>query len=286
MNRLTKIVVAIALVAMSMTAIAGEVTVKGIHGTWWNPAYDGEGFVLEQYDDGTFVAYMYTYHNVIGWQRWFVGAGGVSDSVNDRIEIVMYETDGGGMGSTSNPVDVNREEYGLLTLDLISCDIIEMELMSSDGWQDRTSYTLQRLLPHGGLTNAFCEDEYDPTAVEEASFKHYHNSWMGLSEIGPLVGTMTMETQVIGEDAVLVYALALEAIDGDLTISKVSAVDSTGNVQPGISLSKGQVIEEGTTWAYTLTSPLTNGKTVELHYLVEIEGLGEAVDFFVTLTTN
>ena len=117
------------LLLFSQALMAESITVHGIHGSWWNPQYSGEGFALEQYDDGFVIAYWYTY-DVDGNQIWMIGTGFLEGS---HVDLEMTLTHGGQMGNPRNPGDVSEATWGTVSLDLVDCDTIDMSYEGIDG---------------------------------------------------------------------------------------------------------------------------------------------------------
>ena len=67
------------------------VVTSGISGTWYNPARDGEGFMIDVAKDGVVAVSFYTY-DMQGQQMWIIGAG----TVNGNVFVIDFEiTDGG-----------------------------------------------------------------------------------------------------------------------------------------------------------------------------------------------
>ncbi len=61
-------------------------------GSWFDPARDGEGFIVQFFSDSQAVIYWFTY-NEDGTQRWFIGLG---DASGDRLVVDdLQVTDGG-----------------------------------------------------------------------------------------------------------------------------------------------------------------------------------------------
>lgn len=88
-----------------------------LSGAWFDPAHDGEGFILEMLDSRTAVVYWFTY-DTQGRQRWFIGVG---EAGGGSIEVAeLLEISGGRFGSAPNTVSENR--VGSLTLAFEDCD--------------------------------------------------------------------------------------------------------------------------------------------------------------------
>ena len=82
-------------------------------GSWYDPARDGEGFVVQFIDDTSALVYWFTYDEA-GNQRWFVGAGDMLE--NQLIITDLLITSGGVFGPGFDPNAVVRTSVGNLTL--------------------------------------------------------------------------------------------------------------------------------------------------------------------------
>src|SRR5688572_10600010 len=70
-----------------------------ISGSWYDPARDGEGFIVEMLPDGSVIAAWFTYPAAgeAAEQAWLIAAGG--RSVGDRVVFEqVYQTSGGVFG--------------------------------------------------------------------------------------------------------------------------------------------------------------------------------------------
>jgi hypothetical protein len=92
-------------------------------GLWFDPARDGEGFVLEKLQDGRFFGTWYTY-DLDGTQMWLAGIGVL---VGDTIDMQMIRTSGGIFGPAFDPALVVREPWGKLRFRFSSCDIAHVD---------------------------------------------------------------------------------------------------------------------------------------------------------------
>lgn len=86
---------------------------------WFNPARDGEGWILEMLNDGRGLLYWFTYDER-GAPRWLVGAGRVD---GNRVEIPqLLAPSGGRFGPGFNPDDVVRPVVGSASLVFDDCN--------------------------------------------------------------------------------------------------------------------------------------------------------------------
>ena len=88
-------------------------------GTYFDPARDGEGFMLSVEGDGSvFVMTWYTYLD--GEQVWLIGVG--TRNGNRLVFEEMQITSGASFGSEFDPTDVIRETFGEITVDFTDCN--------------------------------------------------------------------------------------------------------------------------------------------------------------------
>ena len=86
-----------------------------LSGSWYDPAHDGQGFVVEQLDAETAVVYWFTYDSE-GRQAWMVATGTVD---GDRIHFAELARPVGGLfGRSFDPESVRREPWGEMRLQL------------------------------------------------------------------------------------------------------------------------------------------------------------------------
>jgi hypothetical protein len=88
-------------------------------GTYFDPARDGEGFMLTVEGGGSiFVMTWYTYLD--GEQAWLIGLG--TRNGNRLVFEDMVITSGASFGSEFDPADVIRETFGAITVDFTNCN--------------------------------------------------------------------------------------------------------------------------------------------------------------------
>jgi len=87
----------------------------GITSSWYEPAHDGEGFLLEMLANNLAVMYWFTYDDQ-GALDWFVAVGEVR--VNRIVFPELYRASGGEFGPGFDPETVQIEPWGTLELDL------------------------------------------------------------------------------------------------------------------------------------------------------------------------
>ena len=96
-----------------------EIVAQELSGTYFDPARDGEGFMLSVEGDGSvFVMTWYTYLD--GEQVWLIGVG--TRNGNRLVFEEMVITSGAKFGSEFDTADVIRENFGVITVDFADCN--------------------------------------------------------------------------------------------------------------------------------------------------------------------
>lgn len=94
-------------------------------GSWYHPDQNGQGFSMEIREDGTVVAYWYTY-TIDGEQRWFTLQGSISG--NEGV-VTIYETSGG-IFLQDDPFDLGV--WGSGRFRALDCNHMELEVDSAE----------------------------------------------------------------------------------------------------------------------------------------------------------
>lgn len=111
--------VLIILAVLPGTALTEETVDHRMTGAWFDPAHNGEGFLVEVLDERSAVVYWFTY-DTDGAQRWFIGEGVVQ---GDRIEFEeLLAGSGASFGAGFNPDDVVLEAVGTMSLQWSDCN--------------------------------------------------------------------------------------------------------------------------------------------------------------------
>jgi trimeric autotransporter adhesin len=136
-------------------------------GLWFDPQRDGEGFVIEHLEDGTFFVIWYTY-DIDGSQMWLVGQGAPK---GDSVIVDMQRTRGARFGDAFDPADVVRESWGRLRFNFTGCDSAHVDFLEG-GVYGRGSYGLTHLArlagtgcgstPAAGAAAKFSGHFFDP----------------------------------------------------------------------------------------------------------------------------
>ena len=112
-----------------------EISTASLSGFFFDPAHNGEGFVIEVISSVAAVVYWFTY-NEDGSQRWFIGVGEVSGS--DIIIPEWIVTSGGVFGEGFDPEKVKMDVAGHGVFRFQDCDsaVVEYTIDGEDGSQD------------------------------------------------------------------------------------------------------------------------------------------------------
>ena len=121
-------------------AVDGSIT-----GAWFDPAFEGAGFLIEVLPNDPAVVYWFTYDDE-GGQQWFIGVGDVSGN-----QIVIQElliTSGGRFGDAFDPSAIFNTPVGQATFTFTGCDsaTVDFTVNEASGTQ-----SLQRLTGIVGL---------------------------------------------------------------------------------------------------------------------------------------
>lgn len=106
----------------------------GQSGSWFDPARSGEGIVLELLDDGSAVAFWFTYpaSGEPASQMWLFGTGAV-DGNRIRFESMLRPV-GARFGAAFDPAAVQYGEWGRLELEAGDCGRLTLRWEGPDGF--------------------------------------------------------------------------------------------------------------------------------------------------------
>jgi len=160
----------------------------GMSSTWYDPAHDGEGFVLELLPGNVAVLYWFTY-DAEGNQDWYFAQGEIKGR---RILFPeLLRVTGGEFGPGFNPENIRRTAVGSAAFTFTGCDSGFMDWSMGE---DMGRQELVRLTRVMGLT---CGETQMPDSGIET---HYSGSWYDPTHDGE---GYTME--VLPDDRALVY---------------------------------------------------------------------------------
>jgi Kelch motif len=113
-----------------------------VSGSWFDPARNGEGIILQYLPDGRVLAIWFTYPAVgeRAEQAWMLGTG-VASAEKIRFSSVV-QPKGGKFGAQFNPASVRNEPWGTFELTFTSCNQLTMRYEGTSAYGSGTrSYT-------------------------------------------------------------------------------------------------------------------------------------------------
>ena len=115
----------IAVVAVffsSMCFAQVSLTEGGASGSWFNLARDGEGIFVEivKTDGLPRISVAWFTYDLQGFQMYLTGVGDLT-SDQTTVTISVQVTNGPKFGSAYNPIDLNRQDWGTITLNFNTC---------------------------------------------------------------------------------------------------------------------------------------------------------------------
>ena len=142
----------------------------GISSAWYDPARNGEGFMLEILAENRAVMYWFTY-NLEGEQDWYIAQGDIRG--NRILFPELMQVSGGEFGPGFDPDNVTREVVGSASFIWSSCESGAMDwLIDQDGNGRRHGrMNLSRLSRVMGLD---CGRQMGPPEIEEGQLS---GSW-------------------------------------------------------------------------------------------------------------
>ena len=115
---------------------------SGLSGSWYLPARNGEGFVVETIAPDTLLIYWFTYDDE-GGQAWYFGTGTITDHLINISDL--FATRGPRFGPDFDPADLELSTWGQLEMDL-SCSQLGYRYSSSaSGEGERIVESLTRI---------------------------------------------------------------------------------------------------------------------------------------------
>lgn len=170
-----RLFILLGIVVAAKAIATPDLSETGYSGQWYSTGRSGEGWVLEELDEGRAVVYWFTYDST-GSQRWFIAAGERSlgeGSVHFDFPDV-YVTEGGKFGPEGSNADMVQENVGQLHFTFTSCNVgvVEYEIGQNSGERQ-----VSRL---GSLMNT-------PCAAPESELRTYAShtgSWYDADDSG------------------------------------------------------------------------------------------------------
>ena len=121
---------------------------SGISGSWYNPAQDGQGWVIEMISSGQFLFYFYGYEDN-GDRLWLLGAAANSGSSVITVDVLKFS--GVGFGGNFDPSSVSNESVGSMVFDFSDCNTATVTFTSTDGGLDDFSTGIKRITSMASL---------------------------------------------------------------------------------------------------------------------------------------
>lgn len=122
---------------------------EGISASWFDPAHDGEGWVVELIDSSRAAVYWFTYDPDVPIQAWMLGVGSVIDNRIVMTDVVIPT--GGVFGPAFDPDTVQFDQWGSFVLEFDNCNSAGMNHNSSVGNFGAASLSPVRLTTLAGL---------------------------------------------------------------------------------------------------------------------------------------
>jgi len=124
----------------------------GVSGSWFNPAQDGQGWVIEWVVGNTFLFYFYGYDDA-GEQLWLLGVTKETDDANIAVDVLRFS--GEGFGGNFDPDSVMNEIVGTMTFVFSDCRNADVTFESSVSGLDSFSTSMQRITRIASLDCVF-----------------------------------------------------------------------------------------------------------------------------------
>lgn len=162
-----------------------QASLRTIAGTWFDPAHNGEGVILQPLTD-TLVATTWFSYTADGAPAWFTGIGTLHDGV--LVAEAMTRPQGARFGADFDPGDVHAAPWGRVTLAFEGCGAATLSYASTESAFGSGTLQLQRVTtPAGGV----CLDAF-PAARTSGSWSAGPSMPRPASEIATAVDGSAM----------------------------------------------------------------------------------------------
>jgi hypothetical protein len=125
-------------------------------GSWFNPAQNGQGWVIEVTStpsgNDQFLVYFYGYDDA-GQQLWLLGTTGDINGTQVTVDVIRFA--GMGFGGGFDPNSVSNEIVGTMTFDFSDCNNATVNFLASNAGLTDFMTDMQRL---SSISNAGCTD--------------------------------------------------------------------------------------------------------------------------------
>lgn len=142
-----------ALTAHGARAAAG---LRAVAGTWFDPAHNGEGVILQPLTADVVVVTWFSY-TATGAPAWFTGIGTLQGGV--LVVDAMLRPQGTRFGDGFDPEAVQNTPWGRLELRFSGCGAARLDYVAIDASFGSGTQQLQRVTTPAG---AVCLDEFPP----------------------------------------------------------------------------------------------------------------------------
>ena len=136
-------------------------------GSWYDPAHDGEGWMVEVLDDEQAVIYWFSYDQN-GKQVWMLG---VAERDGNNLTADMNMTSGPKFGESFDPADAVQEPWGTISLQINGCDSAVLDYASVKPEFGSGRLQPERLVSLDGL------DCQQPSKPASSAFSAWSGSW-------------------------------------------------------------------------------------------------------------
>ncbi len=128
-------------VNVQKTWVASERTKPGINagitGSWYNPAQDGQGWVIEMISTGQFLFYFYGYEDA-GERLWLLGVAANTGDSTVTVDVLRFS--GEGFGGNFDPASKTNESVGSMIFDFTDCNTATVDFTPSAS--DLSAFTI------------------------------------------------------------------------------------------------------------------------------------------------
>jgi cytochrome c peroxidase len=194
-------------------------------GSWYDPAHDGEGWIIEVLDDDNAVIYWFTYDQA-GNQMWMVG---VAHREDNMLLADMLLTSGPAFGPGFDPQELEYTDWGSVVLTFTSCDSAELDYVSGLPGFGSGSLRPQKLVGVDGLN---CQQ---PSQVASSRFSGWSGSWYDPSHDGE--GWIL---EVIDAATAVVYWFSYDSNGEQVWMISMADIDDNG-ITGGLLSTSGPV---------------------------------------------
>lgn len=122
-----------------------------VTGSWFVPARDGEGMVLEALADNRVVLYWYTYNATGGNQYWLGGVGTFNPANNTVVFDALNSSIGPRFGDAFDTNDLVQIPWGSATFSQSACNRASFNFNSTVPGFGSSTFNLVRLTSHSGI---------------------------------------------------------------------------------------------------------------------------------------